>query len=202
MGEKYILAARSLKHKRQQLVLSFIRDKAPAFMQRYSQSLDEYFRQSFTRSEVGPRIGISKNPYAIIALGGYGREEQCIHSDVDVLFLFKKSVPGAAEELIREIVYPLWDIGLEVGYAMRSLKECTQLAAKDNEILTAMLDARFVCGMSPLYAELKDGLHKKITSRHYEKITLWLIENNRRRHRSFGDASYLLEPNLRRDRGG
>ena len=46
---------------------------------------------------VGPRMDISKNPYAIIALGGYGREEQCIHSDVDLLFLFKKRVPAEAE---------------------------------------------------------------------------------------------------------
>ena len=202
MGGKYLLAARSLKHKRQQLILSFIRDKEIAFMQRYASSLDEYFCQSFARSEVGPRIGLSKNPYAIIALGGYGRAEQCIHSDVDVLFLFQKSVPGAAEELIREIVYPLWDIGLEVGYSTRSLKECIHLAGKDNEVLTALLDARFVSGMSPLYAELNDGLHKKITSRHYKKIIHWLIENNRQRHQSFGDASYLLEPNLKEGQGG
>ena len=147
-------------------------------------------------------MGLCKNPYAIIALGGYGREEQCLYSDVDVLFLFQKSVPGAAEELIREIVYPMWDIGLEVGYAMRSIKECTQLAGKDNEILTALLDARFVCGMSPLYVDLKDLLQKKIISRHYEKIIHGLIENNRQRHLSFGDASYLLEPNLKEGQGG
>jgi len=202
MGEKYLLAARSLKHKRQQLVLSFLRDKEPGFMHRYTRSLDEYFRQSFARSEAGPRMGLCKNPYAIIALGGYGREEQCLYSDVDVLFLFQKSVPGAAEELIREIVYPMWDIGLEVGYAMRSIKECTQLAGKDNEILTALLDARFVCGMSPLYVDLKDLLQKKIISRHYEKIIHGLIENNRQRHLSFGDASYLLEPNLKEGQGG
>ncbi|MEW6672412.1 MAG: [protein-PII] uridylyltransferase [Thermodesulfobacteriota bacterium] len=202
MGSKHILAARSLKHKRQQLILSFIRDKEDGFMHRYAQSLDEYFFQSFARSEVGPRMGISKNPYAIIALGGYGRQEQCIHSDVDVLFLFQRSVPAAAEELIREIVYPLWDIGLEVGYAMRSLKECLYLAGSDNEILTALLDARFVCGMSPLYADLKDQLHEKVTTRNYLKIIHWLIEKNRQRHLSFGDASYLLEPNLKEGQGG
>jgi len=202
MGEKYLLAARSLKHKRQQLILSFLRDKEPDFMHRYARSLDEYFCQSFARSEVGPRIGLSKNPYSIIALGGYGREEQCIHSDVDILFLFQKSVPGAAEELIRETVYPLWDIGLEVGYATRSLKECVRLAAKDNEILTALLDARFICGFSPLFTELKDLLQKKIISRNFPGIIHWLIENNRRRHLNFGDASYLLEPNLKEGQGG
>ncbi len=52
--------------------------------------LDNYFRESFAGSVIGPRIGILKNPYAIIALGGYGRQEQCTHSDVDLLFLFEK----------------------------------------------------------------------------------------------------------------
>ena len=111
--------------------------------------LDDYFRQAFETSMVGPRMDISKNPYAIIALGGYGRQEQCIHSDVDLLFLFKKRVPDQAENLIREIVYPLWDIGLDVGYATRSLKECLQLCGRDFDILTPILDATVYLRLVP-----------------------------------------------------
>ncbi len=110
--------------------------------------LDDYFIGSFEASMVGPQMGINKNPYAFIALGGYGRQEQCLHSDVDLLLLFKKKLPPQAEDLIREIVYPLWDIGQEVGYATRSVKECIRLAEKDYDVLIPLLDARFVCGMS------------------------------------------------------
>ncbi|MCK7509775.1 MAG: DUF294 nucleotidyltransferase-like domain-containing protein [Desulfobacterales bacterium] len=85
---------------------------------------------------IGPRMEINKNPYAIVALGGYGREEQSLHSDVDLLFLFGKRIPPEAENLIREMIYPLWDIGMDVGYATRSLKECLSLAAKDLNVLT------------------------------------------------------------------
>ncbi|MBC2694612.1 MAG: hypothetical protein HF982_04915, partial [Desulfobacteraceae bacterium] len=46
-------------------------------------------------------MGINKNSYAIFATGGYGREEQCIHSDVDLLFLFEKNVPDKTEDLIQ-----------------------------------------------------------------------------------------------------
>ena len=105
-------------------------------MEQHTRLLDQYFRESFEKSMVGPHMGINKNPYAIIALGGYGRGEQCVHSDVDILFLFKKEIPQKTESLIREIIFPLWDIGLDIGHATRSLKECIRLAAKDFEVLT------------------------------------------------------------------
>ena len=176
--------------------------KTQIFMERHTQIIDEYFRDRFETSMVGPHLGIAKNPYVFIALGGYGRGEQCVHSDVDFLFLFKKNVPEGAESLIQEIVYPLWDIGLEVGYATRSLKECLKLAREDYEILTPLLDARFICGMSLLYTELMEQIHRKVLQRHSRKIINWLIETNRQRHINFGDSTYRLEPNLKDGQGG
>src|SRR5210317_1702206 len=143
-----------LQQKTEELIARFIQGKETDFLKQHARLLDDYFRQAFETSMVGPRMDISKNPYTIIALGGYGREEQCIHSDVDLLFLFKKRVPAQAEKLIQEIVYPLWDIGLDVGYATRSLKECLALASIDFEVFTPILDARFICGWSHLYSEL------------------------------------------------
>ena len=195
-------SALKLSAKREALIERFLQGEAFDFLREHARIMDEYFREAFETSMVGPQMGISKNPYVFIALGGYGRAEQCVHSDIDLLFLFKKSVPDAAEGLIREIVYPLWDIGLEVGYATRSLKECISLANKDFEILTPMLDARFICGMSLLYTELMDQLHKKILNRRSRKIIRWLIESNQERHRHYGDSTYRLEPNLKEGQGG
>ena len=144
--------ARELQQKTQALIARFLKGKEPDFLKQHARLLDDYFRQAFETSMVGPRMDIGKNPYAIIALGGYGREEQCIHSDVDMLFLFKKKVPQEAENLIQEIIYPLWDIGLDVGYATRSLKECLALASIDFEVFTPILDARFICGWSLIYS--------------------------------------------------
>ncbi len=195
-------ASEMLRKRRRQLVDDFHSEKKMDFLLLHTRILDDYFCQTFEHSIVGPRIGINKNPYAIIALGGYGREEQCIHSDIDLLLLFKDHVPGSAEDLVREVVYPLWDHGLEIGHSTRSLRECIRMAGKDYEILTPLLDARFICGISPLYTELIKQVREKILKRNTEKIISWLIEKNRDRHERFGDSSFLLEPNLKEGRGG
>jgi len=194
--------AQMLQHKTRALIARFLKGKEPDFLRQHARLLDDYFRQAFETSMVGPLMDISKNPYAIVALGGYGREEQCIHSDVDLLFLFKKKVPREAENLIQEIIYPLWDIGLDVGHATRSLKECTVLAGKDYEVLLPMLDARFVCGWSLIYANLLDELREKIIAKKSRHIITWLVEKNDLRHAHFGDSAYLLEPNLKEGQGG
>ena len=191
-----------LKQKIGQLISSLMEENTLAFLKEHSQIIDEYLQSGFETSLVGPSMDLAKNPYAFIALGGYGRQEQCVYSDVDLLFLFKQNVPDEAERLIREIVYPLWDIGLDVGYAARSIKECLSLARKDFEVLTSLLDARFICGMSPLYSDLMQQLREKIIKKDCKKIIDRLVESSNERHIRFGDSTYRLEPNLKEGRGG
>jgi len=202
MDNIYEPASMQLQQKTRALVERLLQGKEGDFLTQHARLLDAYFIEAFETSMVGPRMDIRNNPYAIIALGGYGREEQCIHSDVDLLFLFKKKVPDKAESLIREVVYPLWDIGLEVGYATRSLKECIALSSRDFEILTPLLDARFICGWSHIYSDLTNELREKVVRKKSRTIVNWLVENNKMRHAHFGDSAYLLEPNLKEGQGG
>ncbi len=202
MKNKYDHASKMLQKKRDRLISGFLNKRDPFFLEHNARILDDYFRESFERSEVGPIMRINKNPYAIFALGGYGREEQCIHSDVDLLFLFEKNVPDKTEDLIKEILYPLWDIGLDVGHATRSIKECVSLSGKDLEVLTSVLDARFICGVSLLYSELMEQILKKVIIKRSDKIINRLIESNLQRHDRFGDSTNLLEPNIKEGQGG
>jgi [protein-PII] uridylyltransferase len=195
-------ASQSLKEGRAALIDDLLADKAPLFLDDHARLIDDYFRQSYEKSVVGPKMDIAKNPYAVVALGGYGRAEQCVYSDVDLLFLFEKKVPRVAEDLVREIIYPLWDMGLDVGHATRSIKECIGMARKDFEVLTSILDARFICGMSPLFMKLMDQIRAKFINLKPDTIISWLVETNRERHRRFGDSSYLLEPNFKEGQGG
>lgn len=195
-------ALKILKQQKEALVARFLKSGDADFLTRHALLIDQYFLESFEKSNVGPRMGLSRNPYAIIALGGFGRKEQCIYSDVDLLILFDKKINEGTEKLIQEMIYPLWDMGLEVGYATRSLNDCIHLANEDIEVLTSMLDSRFICGMSNLFADLTERLREKIILRRPRKIIETLVMKNRERHEHFGDSTYLLEPNLKEGQGG
>jgi len=195
-------ASEKLQKKKKHLILDFISKKEHSIMELHSRILDAYFIEKFESSIVDPKIDIARNPYAIIALGGYGRKEQCIHSDVDLLFLFEKNVPDKTDDIIQEIVYPLWDIGLEVGHSTRSLKECVSLAGEDFVIFNSVLDARFICGMSVLYSELMKQIREKVIRDKSDKIIQWLVQSGIKRHDRFGDSTNLLEPNIKEGQGG
>ena len=121
---------------------------------------------------------------------------------MDLLFLFAKRVPPDAENLIREMIYPLWDIGMDVGYATRSVKECLSLAAAELNILTPLLDARFICGMSMLFSDLMAQLRDNVIRKRRDRLMDQLLASTRSRHAQFGDSAYLLEPHLKEGQGG
>ena len=83
---------------------------------------------------------------AVIAVGGYGRGELCPRSDIDLLFLHSYKSDPYVEAVTERILYPLWDMGLDVGYSVRNLKETFKMAASDDSIRTALMDFRFVGG--------------------------------------------------------
>jgi len=187
---------------RQQLISNFLEGKEGDFLKAHSGLVDAYFQASYEKSLIGPRMVSDKNPFALVALGGYGREEQCIHSDIDLLLLFEKTIPDEAEGLVQEMLYPLWDMGQELGYATRTIRDCIGLAKQDVEALLPLLDARPIAGMSPLYTLLMQQIQKQIVRKQSKEIISWLAAGSQARHERYGDSTYLLEPNLKEGQGG
>lgn len=106
-------------------------------------------------SEIGPGA-------AVVALGGYGRAEQCLWSDVDVMLLHHKR---ETEPLIRAVLYPLWDANLKVGHAVRTVQECRAAGREDLETLTTLLSARLIVGDAELFVEFEDALGEILRER-------------------------------------
>lgn len=175
---------------------------AASFMEAYGEAADNYFRRSLQESRAGPHLFRQKHPFALVALGGYGRHELCVHSDLDIMILFGERIPPEARELSREVFLPLWDLGLDLGSGIRTLKDCLDLAQRDPEMLTAFLGARFLCGDSPLFLSLADSLHETLTADRRAAFGRWLSEQAAARMERFGDASHQLEPNLKEGIGG
>ncbi len=176
--------------------------KISHFHEHYTEIMDHYFRRCLQESEVGPGLFKEGHPFAFVSVGGYGRMELCLHSDIDIMILFNARIPPRAKELAEEVLYPLWDLGLDLGYGIRSLKDCVSLSKKDFEVLTSLLDARFLCGDSPLYLSLMERIQKKVVTKKTIPFSRWLEDQEKVRMALFGDASHLLEPDLKEGIGG
>ena len=92
---------------------------------------------------------------ALIAIGGYGRCELNPLSDIDLLFFCSDRQREHAEIIAQRMLYLLWDLNLEVGYSVRTAKECVNLSGQDLTIRTALLDARFLAGDETLYSDFQ-----------------------------------------------
>ncbi len=193
-----------LQKARKELFNSLRKGKATeSFQADYAEIVDQYLRRALQESSVGQKLFHRGIPFAFVAVGGYGRKELCAASDIDVMVLFKRSIPTEAKALMREVLWPLWDAGLDVGYGTRTIKDCVSLSKNDFAVLTSLLDARLVCGDSPLYLELLAQVRSKaLGKRKRASFRKWIQEIVPLRMKLYGDASYLLEPNLKEGIGG
>ncbi len=139
---------------------------------------------------------------AVVATGGYGRGELAPGSDIDLLFLrpFKQTAWG--ESVIEFILYMLWDLGLKVGHATRSLAESVRLAKLDVTIRTAILEARYLWGDRSLYDELRKKFWSEIATGNGRDFVEAKLAERKERHQRQGMSRYLVEPNIKEGKGG
>lgn len=139
---------------------------------------------------------------AIVATGGYGRGELAPGSDIDLLFVrpFKQTAWG--ESVIEFILYMLWDLGLKVGHATRSLAECVRLAKLDVTIRTAVLEARYLWGDRGLYDELRKKFWSEVATGNGRDFVEAKLAERKMRHSRQGESRYLVEPNVKEGKGG
>jgi len=139
---------------------------------------------------------------AIVAVGGYGRGEMAPYSDVDLLFLLPYKQTPHTEQVIEFLLYVLWDLGLKVGQAVRSVAECLRYAKDDLTIRTALLEARYVWGDQALFGELKQRFEAEIVRNSAAQYVEAKLAERDQRHQRVGDSRYQLEPNVKEGKGG
>jgi [protein-PII] uridylyltransferase len=138
----------------------------------------------------------------LTAIGGYGRGELAPHSDLDLLFLHPYKATAHTEQVIEYILYMLWDLGLKVGHASRSVDDCVRRARTDMTIRTSILEARYIWGDQKLHNELRRRFTAEVVEgTEVEFVDAKLAERDRR-HRRMGNSRYVLEPNIKDGKGG
>ena len=151
-----------------------------------------------TRSlSVGP-----KGRVALVAVGGYGRFTLGLNSDVDVVFLCDDSSDPFVGALAEGLLYPLWDLGVDIGHAVRSVDETLGLAREDIRTATTLIDFRRIAGSGALLDDLERGAREQVFEPCLDDFLDALEQDTVNRHRRFGGSLYLLEPDVKQGRGG
>jgi [protein-PII] uridylyltransferase len=149
----------------------------------------------------------SQNPseaerMAVIATGGYGRGLLAPGSDIDLLFLLPYKQTAWGESIAEAILYCLWDMGLKVGHATRSIDECIRQAKADMTIRTAILEARYLFGDAKLFDEMIARFDKSVVQSSAAEFVTAKLAEREERHRRAGQSRYLVEPNVKDGKGG
>ncbi len=182
-----------------------VRGGGPRTLREQSFLMDQLIRVIYDLA--ANRAYRASNPTAgehlcIAAVGGYGRGELAPCSDIDLLFVLPFKSTPRNEQVIEYVLYMLWDLGLKVGHATRTIQECVRLSRKDLTIRTSILESRFVWGEKPLFDQLRTRFRKEVVKGSERAFVEAKLAERDERHRRMGGSRYVLEPNVKDGKGG
>lgn len=167
-----------------------------ALLRKHSDFIDHHLAESF--AENAP----AGEGYALVALGGYGRQELYPFSDIDLMLVYDPAGKDQLNSLVEAILYPLWDSGLEVGHAVRTLDECMVDANEDFFFRVAMLDARLIAGSKELFGKLTEMYKTAYIEGKRQEFLDDMLQQRHKRESQYGRHTYLLEPHIKESCGG
>ena len=187
----------ALGHASDDLIARFEDGQPVTDLVRLRASLVDHVLLCLWREHAGPL----RDSAAMVAVGGYGRGELHPCSDVDIMLLVGNKLPADGEQLLSSFLTSLWDIGLDIGHSVRTVKQCQLEAKADITVATTLIEARLLHGPEPLFEAMKDAVSAD---------RLWssaeFFEAKRReqiaRHHRYDDTAYKLEPNVKGSPGG
>ena len=176
---------------RQSLYQAFCQSRsAKFFFKQYTAAVDQLLLSLWEKITV-------KN-YALVAVGGYGRQELYPYSDIDILILVD-SEEDCPDRQIEHFIHEAWNIGISPSHSVRTPAQCVTAAKMDLSAETSLLDARFLAGDSILFARLLRLLN---CAHDRERFFLSKLKEQKRRHIRFDETPYKLEPNIKESPGG
>jgi len=157
-----------------------------------SRSIDGLLKRIWTDNNFDKKI-------TLVAVGGYGREELHLHSDIDIMILIPNKSLSEYEEKISSFITNLWDVGIEIGHSTRDLSDCIK-AMSDLSTATNILESRFICGSKVLFEKMYKSL--QISGWNDQSFFIAKKKEQENRHHNFSNSGYNLEPNIKESPGG
>ena len=148
------------------------------------------------------RAKLEPTALVVTALGGYGRGELHPLSDIDLMVVYEGELSPYVQRMMHELLYSLWDLGLQVGHSLRSLDDCVAMARTDFPSRTSMQEARFLAGDRRLFARFRKVLRENVYRRDFAQFLETTLTERDQRYRRYGASPYIGEPNVKESAGG
>ena len=167
-----------------------------ALLRKFSSLAGHLLQTLWQRAQLPPEM-------ALVAVGGFGRDELFPYSDVDVLLLMPDGMAPEAGSLLRTrlegFIGSCWDAGLEIGSSVRTVAECLTESAGDVTVQTSLLESRLVCGNAQLFADFQRQYSAQMNPQAF--LVAKTLEMHQR-HNKYENTPYALEPNCKESPGG
>jgi [protein-PII] uridylyltransferase len=168
-----------------------------------SDLIDILFRELLDSVTAISATGKTCEPFVVMAFGGYGRREMNPFSDVDIMFLLDRGKPGAQlEEIIRQTLVALWDLGFKVGHSTRSLAQAIAQANDDMLTKTSMLECRYLLGSRDIFNDFKGRFERDCVKGKEPAYVQWRFQNQAENRVKYGASVFMQEPNIKNGCGG
>src|SRR6266481_2883643 len=149
------------------------------------------------------RARLEPTALVVTALGGYGRAELHPLSDIDLMVVYEGAeLAPYVQRMMQELLYSLWDLGLQVGHSLRSLDDCVAMARTDFPSRTSMQETRLVAGDRRLFAKFRKVLRDNVYRHDFEQFLSTTLAERDQRYRKYGASPYIGEPNVKESAGG
>jgi len=172
-------------------------------VQAHAHFIDGFLRQLFDLvRQDAQRDRQAPTRVVLVALGGYGRGELHPSSDIDLMVIYEGGMTPFVQRITQELLYTLWDLGLQVGHSCRSLPDCLAIARTDFPSRTSMQEARYVAGDRNLFKRFQSVLRTNLFRKDFAGFLETALAERDQRYRKFGASPYIGEPNVKESAGG
>ncbi len=191
-----------IKEYKESLNELFEANQGKDFLVRHTKQLDDIIKMMYKiimRKSFNYYIPMRNNiPLCFIALGSYGREQLCVHSDIDLMIIYEETDGFNTQHLIEKFLYLAWDAGLKLGHRVHELNDLRSAATEDITIKTAFFESRLITGSNFLWMRTTQELNK-IRNFEPQKFILAKMEEAQIRRAKFPSS---MQPNIKESVGG
>ncbi len=142
-----------------------------------------------------------RDDVALVGLGSYARRQCSPYSDVDLMILHQNQKKEVIATKLRPVTQGIFDVGQQLGHSVRTPAEAVQLARNDAVICTSLIDARLIIGNRELFETFRRNFEAMVRKNNKSLCRAFLEARSEERDQ-YGETLYLLEPHIKRSRGG